>query len=259
MSKSRNRRTITARALARARRVFGLKEMSVEKAVANGQVVTHLYRGIDINWLITNPDDEIQRVQIDEIFYERGELQEILTRLGHANCILDIGSNIGNHAIFFERMYRPDTIILVEPQQLAIKHLLANIALNYSPAYDLSYLGMALSGGQGKATITDPSRYNIGISRILEDGAGDVPLISGDEIVRDRRVDLIKIDVEGMEYHVLEGLENTLRRSSPLLFIEVCDQERAKVDSFLAGLSYTLVFESQMYEGIKNCMFERGD
>jgi FkbM family methyltransferase len=239
------------------RRLFGLKEMCVQQAISKGQVVTHHYQGEDISWLITNPEDEIQRKQVDSIFYERQDLQNVFAQLKQANLILDVGANIGNHAIFFERMYRPEKIILIEPQQMVIKHLLANIALNYSPAFDLSYLGVALAEKRGKGIVTSPSRFNVGISKVVESSTGGVDLLRGDDIIQGRKIDLIKIDVEGMEYQVLEGLEATLKASNPLIFVEISGGEHTKVVTFLARLSYSLIFESQMYEGMKNCMFRR--
>ena len=37
------------------------------------------------------------------------------------------------------------------------------------------------------------------------------------------RIDLIKIDVEGMEYNVLKGAQNTIAYFRPILFIEMQD------------------------------------
>ncbi|HET6992080.1 MAG TPA: FkbM family methyltransferase, partial [Bacteroidia bacterium] len=37
------------------------------------------------------------------------------------------------------------------------------------------------------------------------------------------RIDFIKIDVEGYEYHVLQGAEKTIENSRPVFFIEVVD------------------------------------
>ncbi|MEM3942409.1 MAG: FkbM family methyltransferase, partial [Candidatus Bathyarchaeia archaeon] len=53
------------------------------------------------------------------------------------------------------------------------------------------------------------------------------------------RVDYIKIDVEGAEYEVLQGLEKTLRSMSPKIIIEVKWENFKKVDEFLKKFGYT--------------------
>jgi FkbM family methyltransferase len=51
-------------------------------------------------------------------------------------------------------------------------------------------------------------------------------------------VDFIKIDVEGHEIFVLEGGEETIRRCRPWLVVEVWDENRSMMHSFMKRLSY---------------------
>jgi len=52
------------------------------------------------------------------------------------------------------------------------------------------------------------------------------------------RVDLIKIDVEGMEMDVLQGTVDTLRRLKPIVWIEVLKSNADEIERFLCGLGY---------------------
>lgn len=52
------------------------------------------------------------------------------------------------------------------------------------------------------------------------------------------KVDFIKIDVEGFEYNVLLGAKNILNRYSPIIFIEVFEQNEDKVFELLKQFSY---------------------
>jgi len=74
-----------------------------------------------------------------------------------------------------------------------------------------------------------------------------IPCVTGDSLCgeRDFQPDIIKIDVEGHECHVLRGLETTLRTCLPLLFLEIHPvRVRAEGESlgelaaFLDGLGY---------------------
>src|SRR5262249_31757374 len=50
------------------------------------------------------------------------------------------------------------------------------------------------------------------------------------------RVDLIKIDVEGMELEAIEGAEASLTRSRPVLIVEAIKSDKAKLRSVLERL-----------------------
>jgi hypothetical protein len=66
------------------------------------------------------------------------------------------------------------------------------------------------------------------------------------------RVDLIKIDVEGHEPAVLEGLGDYLRRFSPTILIEILtDEVGAKVEGFLTGSEYKYFYLDEQKSTIR--------
>jgi len=60
---------------------------------------------------------------------------------------------------------------------------------------------------------------------------GTIKLARGDRLLANEPVGFLKIDVEGMELGVLSGLEQTIRRNRPRMFVEV---ENKNIPSFLA-------------------------
>ena len=67
-----------------------------------------------------------------------------------------------------------------------------------------------------------------------------------------KRVDLLKIDVEGFELDVLLGAENTIRQFKPRIIIETHSKElRKKCHAFLSSLGYSLKVEGRTVN-IKN-------
>ena len=46
-------------------------------------------------------------------------------------------------------------------------------------------------------------------------------VVPGDALLSGHRIDFLKIDVEGMEIDVLEGLKRTITEQRPRIFIEV--------------------------------------
>ena len=69
-----------------------------------------------------------------------------------------------------------------------------------------------------------------------------------------RRVDFIKMDVEGMEMRVLDGLTKTVAKWRPLIFIEV---ENGNVDAFrewLRSTDYVTARTYRRYQANENYM-----
>jgi hypothetical protein len=66
-----------------------------------------------------------------------------------------------------------------------------------------------------------------------------------DVLMGEARVDLIKLDVEGAELFALRGAEQVIRRTKPILFIEMLRKWTARYDyspndiiAFMKGLGY---------------------
>jgi hypothetical protein len=76
----------------------------------------------------------------------------------------------------------------------------------------------------------------------------DLPTVSVDEVVRNvslKRVDVIKIDVEGAEADVLRGAQRTLERFRPYLFIEIHSRDLLDdVQQLVGHYGYTFRLEN---------------
>jgi hypothetical protein len=66
----------------------------------------------------------------------------------------------------------------------------------------------------------------------------DVQTISLDSLNLSR-IDLIKIDVEGMELDVLEGAANSIAKLHPMLFVETLKSDKDAIRAWLQNLGYT--------------------
>jgi len=64
------------------------------------------------------------------------------------------------------------------------------------------------------------------------------------------KVNWIKIDVEGAEFEVLKGLQNTLRKHRPTLIVEI-SKEQNKIEDFISKLGYTVEKIAPMYYLLK--------
>jgi FkbM family methyltransferase len=222
-------------------------QFDVQTAMAKGRVIRRTVAGDEVFWLITNKDDEIQCKQLQIGYYEFAELEQLRIDVGPCESVVDVGANIGNHSVFFINRMGCSDLIAIEPFKAAFAHLLANLSLNHSGLADFRLFFGALGATAGTASIVPPSRFNIGLTK-LEIGEGSVHVSTGDEVVGARRVDLIKIDVEGMELEVLSGLTRTIATQRPAIYVEASDQTFESVLALLSPLRYRLARKVRAYE-----------
>lgn len=221
--------------------------LDVATAARKGRVVSRSAAGVTVRWLITNSNDEIQSRQLADGFYELPELDNLCRDVGPRRSVLDVGANIGNHAVFFLKKMGCQKLIAVEPYPAAFQHLLVNLGLNASPKLDVRTVGIALSAQGGHGTIVAPTTFNIGLTKIDRSAGGDVKIVKGDDLIGADAVDLVKIDVEGMELDVLTGLDALLRRCRPAIYVEVGETTKAAVLNLAAALDYRVVRDTVAY------------
>ena len=167
---------------------------------------------------------------------------------------IDGGANIGVHTIEWARhMYGWGQVRSFEAQELVFYALAGNIALNN--CFNTYARNAALGQTCGELSIPQanpyiPASYGslemkkradtefIGqeISYAAEDCAM-VPMVSIDSLNLPR-LDLVKLDVEGMELEVIRGALDTLKRHLPVMLVEIMKSDRAAIETLLLGLGY---------------------
>ena len=186
------------------------------------------------------------RYEADELALLSGWLKERSPRSG---ACLDIGANIGNHALFFAALF--EKVFAFEPNPATFRLL----AINAGLVGNIGCFEFGLCERDGEAAFATPA-LNVGGARIVEGKAAkgnanriairrldSVAEIAGEQIA------LIKIDVEGNELAVLKGATETIRRCKPVVIFEQQPREfvdgRSPCVDFLRGAGYTAfhVFE----------------
>ena len=62
----------------------------------------------------------------------------------------------------------------------------------------------------------------------MRGGQAGIKIVTGDKLFANKDFDFIKIDVEGMEIKVLNGMKALISRCRPTLFVEI-DNDNAQV------------------------------
>ena len=156
------------------------------------------------------------------------ELLEVMRHLIRpSDHVLDVGANIGNHALYFA-LVCDATVDAYEPDPDAIPYLHANVRENRAAGRIRVHeyaLGETNTAGTMRARGHTEIDGLVDVRRLDDAGFDDVRLM--------------KIDVEGAEPMVLRGARETLRRCRPVVVAEAgTAAERDAVDAELLPLGY---------------------
>jgi FkbM family methyltransferase len=144
--------------------------------------------------------------------------------------VIDAGANIGYLTLQFSKRCNQGMVYSFEPDTENFKCLTQNMSLN--DCRNVTSLQVALGKTNATASLYKVYRNNPGANRILDNAPPDayaqelVSVCSLDDLDASgyfKKIDLIKVDVEGFEWFVLQGAANMIRRDKPILFIELAD------------------------------------
>jgi FkbM family methyltransferase len=209
-----------------------LTETPVFLPVIHGDAVYHLpYTGRNAG---------IEREQSRGLFFEAMELEQLRRAVGPGARIVDIGANTGNHTIYFAGPMRAATVVPFEPLPGAAAALRAGVERNGMTNVDLSHLGVGVGDSPGRARLVHSIRGGFGATSLAPDPSGEIIVAPLDSVLSGH-VDFLKIDVEGMEMNVLAGAEGLIRRSRPLIFIEIANRNTVAFTAWLDAAGYAVV------------------
>jgi FkbM family methyltransferase len=181
-----------------------------------------------------------------ERYGEYGEIEaQLLRQLCRPGAVVvEVGANIGTHTQALSRCVgETGYVYAYEPQRVVFQTLCANLAVNSIVNVDAR--PSAAGAEAGFVLIPD-----IDYAQLGNFGGVDVSSFSSGRKVRKvrldddlelERLDLIKIDVEGMELDVLKGADGLIRRLRPALYVE--NDRSAQSEALIrhvAGLGYRL-------------------
>lgn len=140
---------------------------------------------------------------------------------------VDVGANVGQHSLFMSK--RVDRVIAFEPNNDVAARLEMNAQRN--DVRNILLLHYALGDVDGEGQLGSGFDDNSGARSLTWtlDPAKDirVEVRRGDAVMDNlgvERIDILKLDVEGYEKKVLEGLAETLRRDRPVILFELVGQ-----------------------------------
>ncbi len=177
-------------------------------------------------------------------FYEPVLLQHVMDHY-EGGAVLDVGANVGNHSVFFGHYLKDKpgfSLDSIEPEASAHQFLSENLAKNVD-LQKVTIHNLAVGAASGSVELNNGSPNNLGAAKVTrsseDDGLG-IPMRALDDVISpDKKVSIIKMDIEGFEPGALKGARRILSDHSPILYIEA-DTEGKKqlIDDVIHPLGY---------------------
>lgn len=213
--------------------------------------------GENFSFYIDNEKDLIQSRHAKGRLYEREELEIILAHCMGARVCLDIGANVGNHAIFMAKVLKAETVYVFEANPSAANVLRRNIGCNgLADAIDTSFLGIGVGAMEATMRVYNPQLNNLGAARLKSDAQGDIKIKTIDSLAINKLPDFVKIDVEGMEIDVLKGMKRMIAQSRPRIFIEVNSDNMDVFHQWANDNCYKVIDSFTRYSSSNNFFLE---
>lgn len=194
------------------------------------------------------PTDYLGISIIGNGIYERREIELLRTifqsRRLESTVFLDIGGNIGNHAIALAASFAE--VVSFEPNPPIASLLKTNLLLSQTSNVRVHEVGLGREDAELCFSLLEPGNDGSGS---FSSGRGDLilPVKHGDRYLAaaepelatvKKRIGFVKCDVEGFETDVFAGLKETFARHRPILAFESNEAdagERSWVELKAAG------------------------
>lgn len=190
----------------------------------------------------------------EEIHIATQLLQSRREHFGDGVVALDCGANIGAHTIEWAKtMFGWGQVIAIEAQERLFYALAGNITLNN--CFNAKAIFAAVGSTDGNIDVPIPDYFKPASFGSLEIRQKPTTEFIGQEIdyseahcfkttlmaidsLKLKRLDFIKIDIEGMEMEALEGAKQSIAAYHPQLFIEKIKSDEAALQTFLQAMNY---------------------
>lgn len=144
----------------------------------------------------------------------------------------DVGASTGWFSVFFASLGRE--VVAFEPNPLPAARLRANAELNgvsveLHEAAASDCVGKAVLHHNPHLPLTSGASLDATVRPRANKGQITVPTVTVDTVIGDRKVALMKVDVEGHEIEVLHGAFGVLEKWRPRLVLEANTEDHCRI------------------------------
>lgn len=145
--------------------------------------------------------------------YQRDRLDLAYTICKKFDIAIDVGANIGIFTSNLAKKFKH--VIAFEPAQENQSCLVRNLKMMRQENYTLYKVAI----GEQEKSVKMQRHFESCVSHFLSEEAGEIKVKTLDSFQLET-CDLLKIDVEGYEYFVIQGALETIKRCRPVIILE---------------------------------------
>ena len=145
---------------------------------------------------------------------------------------MDVGSNIGYYVCLESKIIgKEGKIIAIEPSPLNFKYLQKNVDLQEKSNIELYNFACGDKDGEISFSVSNRSNWSRVVSDELIDAPPDtiietvtIPIKKIDSFIDEKsieKLDFVRMDVEGYEKNILQGMKKSLQKFKPLIQLEM--------------------------------------
>lgn len=200
------------------RKLEFLQARSVIPLVTQGLVMCRNPLGF-----VAVPADDLATIGAlaDGVLPKQGTLKVVEKFLKPGGTFVDVGANVGMFSLMAARIVGPaGKVVAIEPAPAVAEALRATVRAN-GLSHVVSVKEIAAGAEHGLGTLSVGT--NGGHSSLLPSDSADNTVVASiaplDEVLDGMQPDMIKIDVEGWEANVIEGMKGVLRANPDVIVI----------------------------------------
>jgi FkbM family methyltransferase len=199
---------------------------------------------------IVNTTDFIDRELALKGVWEAEQLEDFaaICQSHQVDYFLDIGANAGVYSVLLAKHHLGGDIIAFEPDPGNHARLMANLEAN-DLVGTVRVMQVAVGSAAGEMTLMEAGAHNRGESWIVhpDQPPEEAPGVAkhlvkqirfDDEFKISGKTILVKMDVEGSEFHALAGMARTLRDNYCYLQVELYSDRFEELKALFARLGY---------------------
>ena len=209
---------------------YGIEELN-QKAPVNQIVNCHVSDEVQFKMVCANNDCAISRRFFWNNCYEQKtlELWSQFSSVLNNGIIIDIGAHSGAYSLCALAASSKNRVLSFEPFFMNYARMSTNFKINKFNTNNLFMLAAGDTAKQSVLKLNTNLHYLSSGGSLLGNGSLEIAtnVVPMDSFIQDidkPRVALVKIDVEGYEANVMDGMKNIIRSSEPIIFFE-CNEE----------------------------------
>ena len=190
-------------------------------------IVEHRIHGLTARFHVRTPGELRNLDPAGGAQQEEKILEVLMASVHEGDAVFDIGANVGFYTVFLAlAVGARGQVIAFEPNPESYQHLQDNLALNAVTNVQAFRKALGERSGEGRLYQGEENADSSLVGPLLGKDMGYqlVDIVAGDSFREAERLPVprvVKIDVEGYEYQVLQGLRCTLAR--PLCELLCCE------------------------------------